>query len=593
VKGTEAMLFARTAAQLRPGQIAHRGRLRAQRAALRRWPHAGRRVLAGPAPTSVTGWPVGYRPLDARVPQPGPTLAKLRAGQISLLGTTRAIGDWQHPEAPQLWRYHLHYWDWAWALAVHPDRTQARAVFARLWRSWQEACVFGRPDAWLPYPVALRAWSWCGLHADLVAGSDLEGTFAAELAAHAGFLRANLESDVGGNHLIKNLKALAGLAVFFADDRMLRRAIRRLVTQVSVQVLPDGGHYERAPAYHCQVLADLMDVAALIQAAGGAPEPALTAAITRMRRWLSAVLCPDGQVPLLNDGYPVAPGVLPALDLDPPPAAALVVLRDTGLVRAQRGGWWLLADVGLPCPGGLPAHAHADTLGCVVHVDGVPLLVDTGTSTYAAGPRRDYERSTAAHNTVEVDGASSTQVWGAFRAARLARVRGLTARDDAFGITVQAAHDGFRRLPGQPVHHRRWALTDGGLQVQDLVTGSGRHSVAVRWHFAPGTGLLVKSPSAQVTTPAGVFEVTVTATSRVTLSAGSAPVAAGFGRTTQGPVLTCQVDAELPARIIAGWRRSGDSRPDEGAGRTAARSGTSAVAAPVPELTAAHAEDIS
>ena len=29
-------------------------------------------------------------------------------------------------------------------------------------------------------------------------------------AAHAGYLRSNVESDVGGNHLVKNLKALVG-----------------------------------------------------------------------------------------------------------------------------------------------------------------------------------------------------------------------------------------------------------------------------------------------------------------------------------------------------------------------------------------------
>ena len=36
------------------------------------------------------------------------------------------------------------------------------------------------------------------------------GEFCGELAAHAGFLRRHLESDVGGNHLVKNLKALTG-----------------------------------------------------------------------------------------------------------------------------------------------------------------------------------------------------------------------------------------------------------------------------------------------------------------------------------------------------------------------------------------------
>ena len=84
----------------------------------------------------------------------------------------------------------------------------------------------------------------------------------------------------------------------------------------------------------------------------------------------------------------------------------------------------MLADVGLPCPRELPAHAHADSLGCVAYVDGAPLLVDTGTSGYAPGPARDRERSTAAHNTVELDGTDSTEVWGAFRAGRRARVHG-------------------------------------------------------------------------------------------------------------------------------------------------------------------------
>ncbi len=140
----------------------------------------------------------------------------------------------------------------------------------------------------------------------------------ASLSAHAGFLRRHLETDVGGNHLIKNLKALAGLAVFFGDSRQLGHALDRLTSQLAVQVLPDGGHYERAPAYHCQVLADLIDVAELLRSAGQEPGPELVDAIGRMRHWLSCVLAPDGQVPLLNDGYPVSAELIAALR----PAAA-------------------------------------------------------------------------------------------------------------------------------------------------------------------------------------------------------------------------------------------------------------------------------
>jgi uncharacterized heparinase superfamily protein len=569
VTRAELALFARTAVHLKPGQVAHRARLRTQRTALRHWPPASRWLLAGPSPAAAVGWPAAFRPLDAESWPGGRMTSMLRAGRIELLGLARTLGaqadsaqaDWAQLGAPQLWRFHLHYWDWAWALAAEPDRAAARARFAALWRSWHGAVAVGHGDAWFPYPAALRAWSFCGLHRDLVAGGEIEQRFAAGLAAHSGFLRRHLESDVGGNHLVKNIKALIGLGVFFADDRLLARSVDRLRQQLSVQVLPDGGHYERAPAYHCQVLADLIDVAGLLRATGRPPEPELLLAIRRMRRWLGGVLSPGGGVPLLNDGFPVGADLLAALHPGPPPDRRLLVLADTGLVRATAGSWHLLADVGPPCPDTLPAHAHADTFSCLLHAGGTPLLVDTGTSTYAPGSRRGYERSTAAHNTVELDGTDSTEVWGAFRAARRARVRDVVTHADPGAITIEATHDGFRGQPGRPSHRRRWSLTEAGLQVDDLVTGHrrsghGRHSIVVRWHLAPGSELRLVEGGAAVTGPAGEFRVSVRATSPVVLSGDSAPVATGFGRTVDAPVLTCRIAAALPVEVSTGWRRS-------------------------------------
>ena len=216
-----------------------------------------------------------------------------------------------------------------------------------------------------------------------------------------------------------------------------------------MQVLPDGGHYERAPAYHCQVLGDLIDIVGLLHACGLDEQAGLRERIAAMRRWLGAVLSPGGDVPLLNDGFPVSRELLAELAPAPPPGGPLMLLPDSGLATAAAAGWRVLADIGPPCPRDLPAHAHADTLSCLVHVDGAPLLIDTGTSTYAAGAVRDRERSTCAHNTLEVGGRDSTEVWGAFRAGRRARVHGVSARVDAGPgtVTVEAAHDGYRNLP--------------------------------------------------------------------------------------------------------------------------------------------------
>ena len=583
-------LLARTAAHLQPSQMTQRARLRAQQAALRRFPPVRHWLMAGPDPAAAAGWPARFSPLDARLWRNWPEFRMLRQGRIDLLGMARTLAtpanladdggdhgdpsdadwaeahwtwtdwqqaDWEQADAPALWRFHLHYWDWAWRLASEPDRADARAWFAAMWQSWHANVRTGRADAWLPYPASLRAWSYCGLHRDLVAGSPIEDAFVASLSAHAGFLRRNLETDVGGNHLIKNLKALTGLAVFFGDGRQLSHALDRLTGQLAVQVLPDGGHYERAPAYHCQVLADLIDVAELLRSAGQEPGPELVDAIGRMRQWLSCVLTPDGRVPLLNDGYPVGVELIAALRLPLPPPDPLLVLPDTGLVRAAAGSWRLLADVGAPCPDELPAHAHADTLNCLLQVGGVPLLVDTGTSTYAPGAVRSYERSTAAHNTLDVDGADSTEVWGAFRAARRARVTELATCTAHGGVlTIEAAHDGYRQLPGKPLHRRRWLLTEAGLRVEDYVTGRGRHAIVLRWHLAPGAGLRLAGAGAVVTTPAGGFRVIVSATGPVTLATETGKVAVGFARTVEAPVLVCRVTTGLPVQISTSWQQA-------------------------------------
>jgi len=614
----EAVLFTRTAARLRPAQVSARARLRGQRWALGHVPTVRRWLMAGPDPAGADGWPAGFTPADAALWADWPGLAGLQGGHLDLLGQIRRIispapgsaatapdnpadadtagtcwremdwagTDWAQADEPLLWRFHLHYWDWAWALVPGPAAAappDSREWFAALWRSWQAAVAGGRGEAWWPYPASLRAWSWCGLHRPLVAGTPIEGAFTASLAAHAGFLRRHLETDVGGNHLIKNLKALAGLAMFFGDDRLLARALRRLHRQLAVQVLADGGHYERAPAYHCQVLADLIDVAGLLTSAGREPAAELTEAISRMRRWLGCVLTPTGKVPLLNDGYPVDDTLVRLLEPGPVPGDPLTVLPDTGLARMASGRWQVLADIGPPCPGTLPGHAHADTLSCLVFMDGLPLMVDTGTSGYAPGPVRMYERSTAAHNALVVDGADSTQVWGAFRAARLARVSGVTTEADGSILAVEAEHDGFTQRPGRPRHRRRWTLTCSGLRIDDLVTGRGQHEVTIYWHLAPGSALRLVPGGVVAITEAGEFRIGVFGPENLLLSVESAPVAMGFGRTVMAPMLACRVDTLLPVRLSTQLRRSAESQRASTAGprnvtrpRAAADAGESA-----------------
>jgi hypothetical protein len=146
--------------------------------------------------------------------------------------------------------------------------------------------------------------------------------------------------------------------------------------------------------------------------------------------------------------------------------------------------------------------------------------------------------------------ADSTEVWGAFRAARRAQVSELATCIAHGGLlTAEAVHDGYRRLPGRPVHRRRWLLTEAGLRVEDYVTGRGQHALVLRWHLAPGSELLLAGAGAVVTTTAGRFRVTVSATGPIVLAAETGRVAAGFACTVGAPILVCRVTTMLPVQI--------------------------------------------
>jgi len=478
-------LYLRTVAHLRPEQIVHRLRLRAQQAALTRWPGPFERrwAHAGNPPT----WPADFVALDAAVPPASGSLEELERGTFTFLNESRSLGRpiiWNPADASQLWLYHQHYWEWAWTLAAHGERDRARKVFGEHLRTWVAATDFGRWNAWAPYPTSLRAWVFVNVAGTLAAGTALEGALHRQLQLHAGFVERNLELDVGGNHLVKNLKALLGLGVYFDDARLVRKAATHLQRQLPLQVLPDGGHFELSPSYHCQVLGDLIDMSNLLRAAGLPAIEGLDGAVARMRRWLGVMLMPDGDVPLLNDCELVGRERISALKPTAPPPGPLTVLPDSGYVVAKPGNrLHLVADVGRPCPPDLPAHAQADCLTFELAVDGARVVVDPGTSVYGSGPQRNLERSTSAHNTITVDDMDQTEVWGSFRAGRLAEASLHRAEMVGDDVEIVASHDGYARLPGSPRHRRRWLVSPSSVDITDWLDGSGSHRVRARLLF--------------------------------------------------------------------------------------------------------------
>jgi len=471
-----------TLRHLRPVQLYGRAWFRLAKPRLRRGGAPARRAIGG-------GWQMPAR-REASLTGPGDFLLLGERGGPANIG-------WDGPQRDRLWRYNQHYFD-----DLNAKDAPWRADWHRaLLDDWVRENPPGHGTGWEPYPTSLRIVNWVKW---VLGGNVLPCACQDSLSVQARWLMRRLEFHLLGNHLFANAKALIFAGLFFEGDEArgwMERGLRILAREISEQILPDGGHFERSTMYHALVLEDMLDLCNVMEAFGEAVPSSWRdrvadwrAQVPGMCAWLATMCHPDGEIGFFNDA---AIGIAPAptellryadalgFALPLPLAASLAHLRDSGYVRIARGSAVALLDVAPVGPDYLPGHAHADTLSFELSVFGQRVLVNSGTSCYGVSPERARQRGTAAHNTVVVDGENSSEVWAGFRVARRARPYDLQFEGEREeSVRISCSHDGYRRLPGRPEHRREWIMSAGGLSVDDHVTGVFRGAEA-RFHVHP------------------------------------------------------------------------------------------------------------
>jgi hypothetical protein len=144
----------------------------------------------------------------------------------------------------------------------------------------------------------------------------------------------------------------------------------------------------------------------------------------------------------------------------------------------------LIFDCGPLGPDYQPGHGHCDLLSYELSLHGQRVVVDTGVSTYEPGPERSYERSTAAHNTLRIDGEDQAEIWGSFRVGRRPGVGQIGGGSNEVFHFVCGGHHAYRRLG--VVHARKILLRPPDTWiVVDFLCGSGSHLVESFLHFHP------------------------------------------------------------------------------------------------------------
>jgi uncharacterized heparinase superfamily protein len=438
--------------------------------------------------------------------QPELALGMIEKREFRFLNVTRKCRGaipWSSGELGRLWLYHLNYFDFLNVDLSARDQAPLLSAAFKLALDWCRQNLTGRETGWEPYPLSIRIVNWLKFllrnagSAERSDGGRTVWQLLDSLCTQVRTLESKLETDLMANHLLKNAKALifAGTLIQFPEsERWLRKGEAILEQQLREQILPDGGHFERSPMYHCQALEDLLDLHALSAATAKplACSRKLTKQAQRMAAFLRDLLHPDGEIPLFGDS--ALNTARPARELlhraasvakaryDPRDPA---VFPDAGYgVMRDADGGCLVFRCGPLGPDYQPGHGHCDLLSYELSLRGSRVVVDTGVSTYDRGPDRYYERSTCAHNTLRLDGKEQAEIWASFRVGRRPRAGRIEAGVQAGCRFLRAEHFGYQQL--RVVHRRTiFQVPEGAWVVADTLRGNAKKRVESFIHFHP------------------------------------------------------------------------------------------------------------
>ncbi|SFR44832.1 Uncharacterized conserved protein, heparinase superfamily [Pseudidiomarina maritima] len=403
--------------------------------------------------------------------------------------------DWNDETThSKLWLYNLHYFD----DLNSPDSENRSLLQKHFILKWIDENPAPHGNGWEPYPISLRLvnWiKWCQFNQEY----DVEILRSMEQQADA--LMAQLEFHILGNHLFANAKALVFVGCFLNSSRSadyLTKGLALLEREVSEQFLEDGGHFELSPMYHCILLWDLIDLLNLAVASNNIQinryRDEWADVIERGLSWLSKMCHPDGDISFFNDA---AFGIAPApheifrfarsvgITNQSDSVSSSVMLPESGYSRLVRGPFTLFFDHAEVGPSYLPGHAHADTLSVELSYGRHRVFVNSGTSEYGTGAERQRQRSTAAHNTVFINGENSSDVWAGFRVGQRAHVSEPQYCENEDTVVVRAEHDGFTHLVKGFTHSRTCSVSADRVLIEDEIGARCSKTVMAHFHLHP------------------------------------------------------------------------------------------------------------
>lgn len=439
----------------------------------RRWRGLRRRLAARRAWARARGAGPGDLP-EPFLTGDGDRGRALVAGDWQPLGTAVALGErpiWDAALPDPRLEAERQGFGWLGDLAA--AGTRAARTTAQGWTlDWIARFARGRGIGWRPATAGTRVLHWTA-HARFLA-EGLAPEDAARLwravATHGAVLaRSWGEAEPG----LPRVQALAGavLALTLTEGPGLEAATADLGALAEALIDADGATPSRAPGALAEIVILLIWTARLLESAGRHATPAQLHAIARSLPVLRALRLGDGSMPRFHGGGPGRPErldqALAELRVGPQPKPRLPM----GFARLAGGRLVAILDGAAPPTGAATPLGHAGTLAFELSAGRAPLVVNAGPGAAFGAAAAAAARETAAHSTVEIDGASSSRPAprGGWLAAGPALVTVRQAQDHT-GQWLLATHDGYVESHGL-LHERRLFVDARGQECrgEDIV----------------------------------------------------------------------------------------------------------------------------
>ena len=512
--------------------------------------------------------------------------------------------------------------------------------YAQAARDIVDEWISANPHAWTvnwscTMEPALRILSWTALF-HFLAGSQswadegFRGRFLSALYMHGSFVETHIErASINGNHLTADAAGMVFAGLFFegigAAGRWAAAGWRELEREIGLQVHPDGVDFEASVPYH-RLVAELFLLAARYRQVRGLDvSSAYAGRMKAMAAFTAAYSRPDGTSPVwgdADDGRAVPLGTqalgdhrylvgLVALAFDdealsarswgagdeiawhfgpaapsrrqPERAPASAAFREGGVYILQNARNHVFVDCGPVGLAGLGGHGHNDALSFEAWLDGTALIVDPGAYVYTSSfEERNAFRSTAAHNTIQVDDAeinrfhSPDNLWNLHEDARAECLVFRTSKEETEFVGL---HHGYQRL-AEPAIVRRSLRLDhatGALDMRDEVSGPGRHRLSLPLHLSPDVSVTEDGGDA-VTLAAGGkrFRLEWSGSSGWELSVEPARVSPSYGVAIPSSRLVWRREGSTPCDLRIRISASEDGRPGAAGDAPAAEEGSAA-----------------